>query len=158
IEFFPLPGKDSVACILGKITGVPLAAEGGRAMLPEALKQLHAEAAKGRSADEAAKPWSVEALVGRRERFVRRFRLDLLDSPLPAVRRVAEQARLASTVRSSVCLVGEAGTGKSWLARAIHESGPERERAFARVDCARLPAEAVAETLFGSAGLLERAG
>src|SRR5262249_1381385 len=54
IEFFPLPGKDSVACILGKITGVPLAAGGERALLPEALKQLHAEAAKGLSTDEAA--------------------------------------------------------------------------------------------------------
>jgi transcriptional regulator of acetoin/glycerol metabolism len=158
IEFFPLRGEDGVACILGKITGAPLAAEGKRTPFPEALKELRERMAKGLAPDEAVKLWSVEKVVALRERFVRHFRLDLLDSPLPALRRVAEQARLASAVRSSICLVGEAGTGKAWLARAIHQNSPERERAFAHLDCARVPAGAIGETLFGSAGLLHRPG
>jgi transcriptional regulator with PAS, ATPase and Fis domain len=158
IEFFPLRGKDGVACILGKITGAPLAAEGKGASFPEALKQLREKIAKGLTPDMAAKLWSAENVVALRERFVRRFRIDLLDSPLPAMRRVVEQARLASSVRSSVYLVGETGTGKAWLARAIHQNGPERELGFAHVDCARLPAGAIAECLFGNAGLLQRPG
>src|SRR5262249_14889448 len=55
-------------------------------------------------------------------------------------------------------LVGEAGTGKTWLAQAIHESSATRERAFAALDCERLPATAIAETLFGGGRMLHRPG
>jgi DNA-binding NtrC family response regulator len=158
IEFFPLRGKEGVACIVGRISGVPHATEDKHPPYPEALKQLHDEMARDLAPDEAAKLWSVEKIVAMRERLVGRYRIDNLESPLPAMRRVADQARLASSIRSCVYLVGEAGTGKAWLARAIHQNGPDRERAFARVDCARLPAGAVAEILFGGTALLQRPG
>jgi arginine utilization regulatory protein len=52
-------------------------------------------------------------------------------------------------VRLPVLLTGEAGVGKHWLARTMHEHGPDRQRFFARMDCARLPASAVLDVLCG---------
>jgi DNA-binding NtrC family response regulator len=49
--------------------------------------------------------------------------------------------------------VGEAGTGKETLARVSHYRSPARERAFAALDCARLPAAVIARLLFGAPGV-----
>ena len=53
-------------------------------------------------------------------------------------------ARVAPT-ETSVLLLGETGTGKEMVARAIHESSPRANRPFVAVDCSGL-----AETLFES--------
>jgi DNA-binding NtrC family response regulator len=158
IEFFPLLGPDGVLCILGTIRGAPIAPVGDHPPFPEALRKLHARTASGMPPDKAAGLWSPEKLVVLRERLARRFRIDDLDSPLPRVGLVAAQARLVSRTRTSVFLSGEPGSGKSWLARAIHQSSPVCEQAFAGLDCAHLPATAIAQTLFGGSGMLQRPG
>jgi two-component system C4-dicarboxylate transport response regulator DctD len=48
-------------------------------------------------------------------------------------------------------VVGETGTGKVSLARALHDSGPRRQRPFVVVDCAALPETLLDAELFGSA-------
>jgi len=158
VEFLPLSGPNGVLCILGKIAGAPMPSSGGYTPFPEALRKLREQLAKGLTPEKTAELWTAEKIVGLRERRARQFRLDLLDSPLPAMRRMAEQARLATGMSRGVYLVGEAGVGKTWLARAIHQSSQVHERAFARLDCSRLPTHALADTLFGSAGLLRRPG
>lgn len=60
--------------------------------------------------------------------------------------------RLAPS-ETSVLLLGEAGTGRQLLARALHAQGPRAGRPFVKVDCSEAPALLEAE-LFGS----ERAG
>src|SRR5207248_1354178 len=80
-----------------------------------------------------------ERLVALRERTTQRYGPDLLSGAAPALRRLAEQARLAAQTTAPVLLIGEPGTGKQTLARFIHYQGPNRERPFAAVDCARLP-------------------
>ncbi len=65
------------------------------------------------------------------------------------MRRVLEQARLAGLTGLPITLVGEPGTGKRWLARAIHLRGPARQRYFAALDCARLPPPVLAELPLG---------
>jgi DNA-binding NtrC family response regulator len=72
------------------------------------------------------------------------------------MRRLADQARLASQVSVPVLLVGEPGTGKKWLARLIHYQGPHRERSFAALDCSRLLASALFDMLFGDRGDCQR--
>jgi DNA-binding NtrC family response regulator len=92
-----------------------------------------------------------EKLVNLRQRRLERFGLDAWISPLPAVRRLVEQVRLASQVQTPVLLVGEPGTGKQTLARTIHYLSARCDGACAVLDCAHLPPEAIAALLFGEA-------
>ncbi len=93
-----------------------------------------------------------EKLIDLRQRRLERFRLDDWTSPLPNMKRLVEQARLASQVTAPVLFVGEAGTGKQTLARTIHFLGGQREEACAVLDCEHLPPAALAALLFGSRG------
>lgn len=91
-----------------------------------------------------------EKLMALRDRLAARHRLDDLDADAPAMRRVLEQARLAARTRLPITLLGEAGAGKQWLARAIHLAGEHRQHFFACLDAERLPASLLEGTLFGS--------
>ena len=64
-----------------------------------------------------------------------------------AMQRVFEQFALARDSRFPVLIVGEAGTGKQHLARAIHAEGSQRVSAFVPIECRRLPAREVRRTL-----------
>ena len=81
--------------------------------------------------------------------MTQRFGPELLSDTSPALRRLAEQVRLAGRTTAPVLLVGEPGVGKRTLARLIHYQSPHRERPFAALDCDRLPAGALADVLFG---------
>jgi transcriptional regulator with GAF, ATPase, and Fis domain len=57
-----------------------------------------------------------------------------------------EQVAPADT---TVLILGETGTGKELIARAIHNASPRRERPLIKVDCASLPANLIESELFG---------
>jgi transcriptional regulator with PAS, ATPase and Fis domain len=126
IAFFPIAGGGEILGILGKITVLSKPEAGGRFPLSEKLLAL-------------------------RQRHVQNYRLDHLIGDDPAILRLGEQIRLAAPSTLPVLLVGAAGTGKHWAARAIHELSARREQAFLRLDCSRLPAEVLADLLFSSA-------
>ncbi|MFC3559044.1 sigma-54 interaction domain-containing protein [Pedobacter jamesrossensis] len=57
-------------------------------------------------------------------------------------------SQVASSV-STVLLLGETGTGKELIARAIHNASPRRDQLMVKVNCAALPANLIESELFG---------
>jgi two-component system response regulator AtoC len=49
----------------------------------------------------------------------------------------------------NLLLQGESGTGKDFLAEAIHRCGRRSSRPFVRIDCASIPTELFESELFG---------
>jgi DNA-binding NtrC family response regulator len=76
------------------------------------------------------------------------FRAIVGDSP--AIRAVLQRAsRLVRHAHGTALIVGETGTGKELLARAIHEAGPRRDAPFVPVNCSALPRHLIESELFG---------
>ena len=62
---------------------------------------------------------------------------------------VLEEVRLVAPTDSTVLILGETGTGKELIARAIHANSKRSTRAFIRVNCAAIPPSLIASELFG---------
>jgi transcriptional regulator with GAF, ATPase, and Fis domain len=67
------------------------------------------------------------------------------------IRRVQKQIRQVAPTDAAVLVLGETGTGKAMVARAIHALGPRRGHALVRVNCAALTGEQADSELFGHA-------
>jgi DNA-binding NtrC family response regulator len=67
----------------------------------------------------------------------------------PLVQRMVERARTAAATDASILVLGETGTGKEMLARAIHAASPRSRGPFIAVNCGALPRELVESELFG---------
>jgi formate hydrogenlyase transcriptional activator len=65
------------------------------------------------------------------------------------LRRTLAQVELAAPAGTTVLILGETGTGKELIARAIHNLSPRRERTFVKVNCAAIPAGLLESELFG---------
>ena len=76
-----------------------------------------------------------------------RFR-DLL-SKSPAMQAVFELAKTAARSNSTILVLGESGSGKEVLARAIHAESPRAEGPFVAVSCAALTESLLESELFG---------
>src|SRR5271169_1563190 len=66
-----------------------------------------------------------------------------------ALRKVLRQVAKVAPSDSTVLILGETGTGKELIARAIHKRSNRAERAFIGVNCAAIPASLIAAELFG---------
>jgi PAS domain S-box-containing protein len=66
-----------------------------------------------------------------------------------ALRTVLRHVAQVAPTEATVLILGETGTGKELLARAIHKRSHRATRAFIRVNCAAIPPALIASELFG---------
>ena len=124
------------------------------------------EATRGGAFDYLTKPVNDDELLSTLERTVRqhalvtdnrvlRQMLDRRDGIENIVGRDGKMQRVFDLVdavadsRTSVLILGESGTGKSMLARAIHARSPRRNQNFVEVACGSLPDALLESELFG---------
>jgi two-component system, NtrC family, nitrogen regulation response regulator NtrX len=73
---------------------------------------------------------------------------ELVGSGAAITKLLAQIARVAPS-ETRICILGETGTGKELVARAIHEKSARHENAFVTLNCAAVPAELIESELFG---------
>lgn len=66
-----------------------------------------------------------------------------------ALRRVLELVETVAPSDSTVLLLGETGTGKELIARAVHDRSRRRDRTFVKLNCAAIPTGLLESELFG---------
>ncbi len=66
-----------------------------------------------------------------------------------ALRKVLSQVELVADTDSTVLIMGETGTGKELIARAIHNMSRRKKQAMVKVNCAALPPTLIESELFG---------
>jgi formate hydrogenlyase transcriptional activator len=67
----------------------------------------------------------------------------------PALRHVLQMVETVAPSDSTVLLLGETGTGKELIARAIHERSRRKDRTFVKLNCAAIPTGLLESELFG---------
>jgi formate hydrogenlyase transcriptional activator len=65
------------------------------------------------------------------------------------MRQLLKQVEKVAPADSTVLILGETGTGKELIARALHRRSKRATRAFIRVNCAAIPQSLIASELFG---------
>jgi two-component system, NtrC family, response regulator AtoC len=93
----------------------------------------------------AAENRRLQAEVGER------FQLGRIVSRDPALQRILQTIEALADTRATILIQGESGTGKSLLARTMHELSSRRAGPFVEVNCGALPAGLLESELFGHA-------
>jgi DNA-binding NtrC family response regulator len=155
-----MPGTDGLAMLaslrdLGITT--PVIMISGQATVDMAVRATRLGAA-----DFLEKPISADKLLITVENALKVVRLEEENRQLrrrvgkhellwqsAAMQRVVAHIDRAAPTESRVCILGETGTGKELVARAIHERSARRDRPFVTVNCAAVPSELIESELFG---------
>jgi transcriptional regulator with GAF, ATPase, and Fis domain len=67
----------------------------------------------------------------------------------PEIKKVFRMVTQVASADSTVLLLGETGTGKELIARAIHNASPRKNKLMIKINCAALPANLIESELFG---------
>jgi two-component system, NtrC family, nitrogen regulation response regulator NtrX len=155
-----MPGKDGLAMLaelreLGVTT--PIIMISGQATVDVAVRATRLGAA-----DFLEKPISSDKLLLTVENTLRLARLEEENRQLrrrvgrhelvwtsEVMQRAMAQVDRVAPTESRVCILGETGTGKELVARAIHERSARHDRPFVSVNCAAIPSELIESELFG---------
>jgi DNA-binding NtrC family response regulator len=155
-----MPGMDGIA-LLEEIRGLgvttPVVMISGQATVDMAVR-----ATKLGAVDFLEKPISSEKLLLTVETVLRISHLERENRELrqrtggheiiwksETMRRVMAQVERVAAGESRVCILGETGTGKELVARAVHQGSPRRKAPFVTLNCAAVPQELIESELFG---------
>jgi Nif-specific regulatory protein len=78
-----------------------------------------------------------------------RYRFENIIGDAPAMHEVFATVGQVANSRATVLLLGETGTGKEMIAKAIHYNSPRREKPFIRVNCGAMTSTLLESELFG---------
>src|SRR5712691_10960301 len=155
-----MPGQDGLAMLaelrdIGVAT--PVIMISGQATIDMAVRATRLGAV-----DFLEKPVSADKLLLTVENALRLARLEEENRQLrrrvgrheivwksDAMRRVMAQVDRVAPSEARVCILGETGTGKELVARAVHDASPRHDRPFVTVNCAAVPSELIESELFG---------
>ena len=87
--------------------------------------------------------------IALREEFDHSLMFEEVVGSSQSLRKVLKAVDKVAVTDSTVLILGETGTGKELIARAIHKRSPRSSRAFIRVNCAAIPPALIASELFG---------
>jgi len=155
-----MPGMDGIA-LLGEIRALgvttPVVMISGQATVDMAVR-----ATKLGAVDFLEKPLSSEKLLRTMENALELARLGRENKELrqraggheivwasDEMRRMMGQIERVAAGESRVCILGETGTGKELVARAVHEGSARRKGPFVTLNCAAVPQELIESELFG---------
>ena len=136
----------------GAIGGIGLGGKlSGAAFSPDDLDLLSTIATSTRIAVENARRYEQlqQENVYLRSEVQRTYRFEKIIGTSPAMERVYDLMDKVLRTDTTVLLVGETGTGKELIARAIHYNGPRKGRRFIPQNCAALPENLLESELFG---------
>ena len=155
-----MPGKDGISLLediraLG--SPIPVVMISGQANIEMAVRATRLGAV-----DFLEKPLSTDKLLLTVDNVLRLKRLEEENRQLrqrvgrheivlagETMRRVMAQVERVASSETRVCILGETGTGKELIARALHERSGRREGPFITLNCAAVPAELIESELFG---------
>ena len=155
-----MPGKDGLSLLEDIRTagiGIPVVMISGQAHIEMAVRATRLGAA-----DFLEKPLSTDKLLLTLNNVLRLARLEEENRELrervgkhdivwasEPMRRVMAQVERVAASETRVCILGETGTGKELVARAVHERSPRAAGPFVTLNCAAVPAELIESELFG---------
>jgi formate hydrogenlyase transcriptional activator len=84
-----------------------------------------------------------------REEIIRSSMFEEIVGSSAVLRKVLTNVEKVAPSQSTVLILGETGTGKELIARAIHRMSNRSTKAFIRINCAAIPASLIASELFG---------
>ena len=155
-----MPGKDGLALLedlrnLG--ISLPVVMVSGQASIEMAVRATRLGAA-----DFLEKPLSTDKLLLTVDNVLKLKRLEDENRELrqrvgkhsivysgEAMRHLMAQVDRVAASEARVCIMGETGTGKELIARALHQRSPRRDGPFVTLNCAAVPGELIESELFG---------
>jgi two-component system response regulator HydG len=141
IEVIMMTGKDETVK-----TAVKAMQEGAAHYL---LKPLDMNELRAVVAKVAEKQQLARENLRLRQQVDKKFGFTGIIANNPQMLRILEITRQIAPTSVRVLIIGETGTGKELIARAIHNTGPRRNRPFVALNCAALSRDILESELFG---------